>query len=259
MQHCVHVTDLTISIFYLNHLDGLKSKVLESGGGIDPETGNIKNPKEEEKVFELMVGSNKSGEAYKLVPLFEAFIQQLTKLADPGTKFSPLALDAKDDPTVNRDGNQSNKDFAELNFAQTPVPAALASLSQKQAEIRRYESDVLNQLAAKVGAKEIKFDKVFAQVSANDEFSGSYKMQENPYVKVLKVNVKEGKVIISAEGLPDSELAKGKTADEFLLESMNATITFTRDGGKVKGLKLTHKAIHYWARRKEQLRLLQPQ
>jgi hypothetical protein len=55
---------------------------------------------------------------------------------------------------------------------------------------------------------------------------------------VLKVNVKEGKVIISAEGLPDSELAKGKTADEFLLESMSATITFTRDGGKVKGLKI---------------------
>lgn len=80
--------------------------------------------------------------------------------------------------------------------------------------------------------------KTFAQVSANDEFSGSYKMQENPYVKVLKVNVKEGKLIISAEGLPDSELAKGKTADEFLLESMNATITFTRDGGKVKGLKI---------------------
>ena len=78
----------------------------------------------------------------------------------------------------------------------------------------------------------------FAQVASNDEFSGSYKMQENPYVKVLKVNVKEGKVIISAEGLPDSELAKGKTADEFLLESMSATITFTRDGGKVKGLKI---------------------
>jgi hypothetical protein len=79
--------------------------------------------------------------------------------------------------------------------------------------------------------------KTFAQV-ASDEFSGSYKMQENPYVKVLKVNVKEGKVIISAEGLPDSELAKGKTADEFLLESMSATITFTREGGKVKGLKI---------------------
>jgi hypothetical protein len=77
-----------------------------------------------------------------------------------------------------------------------------------------------------------------AQVASNEEFSGSYKMQENPYVKILKVNVKEGKVIISAEGLPDSELAKGKTADEFILESMSATITFTRVAGQVKGLKI---------------------
>jgi len=156
-----------ISDALVNQLDAVKSKVLETGGGIDPETGNIKNPKEEEKVYELMVGSKKNGEAYKLVPLFNQFIKDLTVLADPGTKFSPLALDAKDDPISNKDANQANKDFAELNFAQTPVPAALASLSQKQAEVRRYESDVLNQLAAKVGAKEIKFDKVFAQVSAN--------------------------------------------------------------------------------------------
>ena len=151
----------------VNHIDGIKSKVLETGGGIDPETGNIKNPKEEEKVYGLMVGSKKDGEAYKLVPLFDTYIKELSALADPGTKFSPLALDAKDDPISNKDASQANKDFAELNFAQTPVPAALATLSQKQAEVRRYESDVLNQLAAKVGAKEIKFDKVFAQVSAN--------------------------------------------------------------------------------------------
>lgn len=77
-----------------------------------------------------------------------------------------------------------------------------------------------------------------AQVATSEEFTGSYKMQENPYVKVLKVNVKEGKVIISAEGLPDSELAKGKTSDEFLLESMSAVITFRRESGKVIGLKI---------------------
>ncbi len=151
----------------VGHLESLKSKVLETGGGIDPETGNIKNPKEEEKVYSLMVGSNKSGEAYKLVGLFDAYVKKLEGLADPGTKFPSLAADGKTDPIASKDPNQANKDFAELNFAQTPVPAAMATISQKQAEVRRYESDVLAQLAAKVGAKEIKFDKVFAQVSAN--------------------------------------------------------------------------------------------
>lgn len=151
----------------VNHLDGLKAKMIEAGGGIDPETGNIKNPKEEEKVYTIMVGADKSGEAYKLQTMFEDYVKNLEKLADPGTKFPSLANDAKSDPIASKDANQANKDFAELNFAQTPVPAALATISQKQAEVRRYESDVLAQLAAKVGAKEIKFDKVFAQVSAN--------------------------------------------------------------------------------------------
>ena len=67
---------ITLKNALVNHLDGLKSKVLDAGGGIDPETGNIKNPKEEEKVFELMVGGNKNGEAYKLVPLFNTYIQE---------------------------------------------------------------------------------------------------------------------------------------------------------------------------------------
>lgn len=79
---------------------------------------------------------------------------------------------------------------------------------------------------------------LFAQVSSTDDIAGSYKMQDNPYVKTVKFAVKEGKVIMSAEGFPDSELAKGKAADEYVLESMNASVTFTREGGKVNGLKI---------------------
>jgi gliding motility-associated protein GldM len=150
-----------------SYLEALKARVIEAGGGINPETGNIKNPQEEEKVFELMIGSTKEGEAYKMIPLLEAYVKKLEGLADPGTKFATLVADGKTDVIASKDANQSNKDFAELNFAQTPVPAALATISQKQAEIRRYEGDVLSQLAQKVGANEIKFDKVFAQVSAN--------------------------------------------------------------------------------------------
>lgn len=77
-----------------------------------------------------------------------------------------------------------------------------------------------------------------ASLFAQDDLAGAYKMQENPYVKVVKIAVKEGKVILIAEGYPDTELGKGKVADEYILESMNATITFAREAGKVKGLKL---------------------
>ncbi len=151
----------------VSEIEDLKAKIVEAGGGIDPETGQIKNPKEEEKVFQLMIGASKNGAAYKLANTLNDYVAKITALSDKGTTFPQLALSASEDPIAAKDANQKNKDFAELNFAQTPAVAALATLSQKQAEVRRYESEVLGQLAAKVGAKEVKFDKVFAQVSAN--------------------------------------------------------------------------------------------
>ena len=146
-------------------LDGLKQDVITAGGGLN-EQGNIKNLSEEEKVAMLMVGGNKNGKAYALKNKLNSYVDNLKKLGDKGTELLPLALDAKDDPSGKNFPEQSSKDFANFNFAQTPVPAALAVLSQKQAEVRRYENTILDQLAAKVGAKEVKFDKIFGMVSA---------------------------------------------------------------------------------------------
>ena len=76
----------------VGHIENVKGQVLEAAGGIDPETGNIKNPKEEEKIYEIMVGGAKQGEAYKLVPMFDKYLKDLTAAADPGTKFASLAF-----------------------------------------------------------------------------------------------------------------------------------------------------------------------
>jgi gliding motility-associated protein GldM len=146
-------------------IDGLKQEVITAGGGLN-EQGNIKNLSEEEKVAMLMVGGNKNGKAYALKSSLNGYVDNLKKLGDPGTVLAPLALDGKDDPSGKQYAEQASKDFANFNFAQTPVPAALAVLSQKQAEVRRYENTILDQLAAKVGAKEVKFDKIFGMVSA---------------------------------------------------------------------------------------------
>jgi gliding motility-associated protein GldM len=148
----------------ITELDNLKQQVREAGG-ID-EQGNIKSLAEEEKVAILMLGGNKNGKAYALKGKLNGYVDELKKIADPGTVLLPLALDGKDDPSSKAFPEQAKKDFATYNFAQTPVPAALAVLSQKQSEVRRYENTILDQLAAKVGAKEVKFDKVFGMVSA---------------------------------------------------------------------------------------------
>jgi hypothetical protein len=70
------------------------------------------------------------------------------------------------------------------------------------------------------------------------EYAGEYTMSDNPYVKVLKLADKEGKLIMSAEGFPDTELTPGSKPDAFALGGMGGDITFTRVGGAVTKLKI---------------------
>ncbi|WP_080054934.1 type IX secretion system motor protein PorM/GldM [Spirosoma aerolatum] len=150
----------------ISELDKLKEQIVDAGGGRD-ESGNIKNLSEEEKVAQLMIGTTRNGAAFKLKNDLNTYVDNISKYA--GTKYAPLALDGKDDPIANRSPDQRRKDFAELNFAQTPVPAALAVLSQKQADIRRIEGEVLDVLASKVGAQDVKFDKIIAMLSMDSK------------------------------------------------------------------------------------------
>jgi len=70
------------------------------------------------------------------------------------------------------------------------------------------------------------------------DYAGEYTMSDNPYVKVLKLADKEGKLIMSAEGFPDTELTAGAKADAFVLGGMGGDIVFTREGGAVTKLKI---------------------
>ncbi len=151
----------------VSELDGLKKEIIEFAGGGYNEEGAIKNPQEETKVGEMMIGGNKNGKAYELKNKLNAFVASIEKYSDH--KFTPLALDGSEDPVAKDSKDQRNKDFANLNFGETPVAAALAVLSQKQADIRRVESEVLAHLASKVGAADIKFDRILAMMSAESK------------------------------------------------------------------------------------------
>lgn len=70
------------------------------------------------------------------------------------------------------------------------------------------------------------------------DYAGEYIMSDNPYVKVLKLADKEGKLIMSAEGFPDTELTPGSKPDAFVLGGMGGDIVFTREGGAVTKLKI---------------------
>ncbi|CAG5071148.1 hypothetical protein DYBT9623_03349 [Dyadobacter sp. CECT 9623] len=148
-----------------NEINTLKQQIInEAGSGLNEE-GGIKNPQEESKVGQLMIATGKKGKAYGLQQRLNGYTAQMNQLSP--NKFQMLAMDGREDPSVKGNREQRNKDFAELNFESTPVAAALAVLSQKQTDIRRMEGEVLNYLASKVGAADVKFDRVLAMVSAD--------------------------------------------------------------------------------------------
>ena len=151
----------------IGEIDGLKQRIItEAGGGLD-EAGTIRNLSEEEKVAQIMIGSTRNGQAYSLKKNLDSYITGLSKYSP--AKYNSLALDGKDDPIMSRSPEQRTKDFGELNFAQTPVPAALAVLTQRQSDVRRIEGEVLNYLASKVGAQDVKFDNILAMLSMDSK------------------------------------------------------------------------------------------
>ncbi|KUG06210.1 gliding motility protein GldM [Solirubrum puertoriconensis] len=130
-----------------------------------------KNMSAEDKVAETMLGGSRNGLAYPMkdeLNKYSSYIKQFV----PGA--NSLALDAKEDPGVT-DPEQKSKNFAELNFENTPLVAALAVLSQKEAEVLKYESDALSELAKRVGAETIVFDKIgaFASAESNTVAAGT--------------------------------------------------------------------------------------
>jgi hypothetical protein len=85
----------------------------------------------------------------------------------------------------------------------------------------------------------------FAQMAKTslDTYAASFKMSENPYVKEIKVFVKEGKLLMTSDYNPTEsiELTAGTAADAFTasIQGNDAEINFTLKDGKVSSMKMS--------------------
>jgi gliding motility-associated protein GldM len=155
----------------LSEIDKIKQNLVEKAGEGKDKNGVLKNPKEETKVEAMMIGpvGSRSGKAYDLENKLNGYVAYLNKefkdLNMP--TFEDLAFGNKNQAIYKEDRIQRDKDFANANFGQTPVVAALAILTQKQAEVIKYEQAVLKELGAGDISKDIKFDKITAMASAD--------------------------------------------------------------------------------------------
>ncbi|MBC5775810.1 gliding motility protein GldM [Pontibacter sp. KCTC 32443] len=154
----------------VGYIRSLRERLVKETGGMNEEIANqYANPSAEDKVAIAMIGAanKKNGAAYELKDKLNAYAKFL-KQYNPNTP-AQLANDGKDDPVAKNDKSQRRKDFAELNFGETPLVAALAVLSQKENEVLKYEADALQKLATQVGADIIKFEKIFAMARAESK------------------------------------------------------------------------------------------
>ncbi|TAE19365.1 MAG: gliding motility protein GldM [Bacteroidetes bacterium] len=149
-----------------------KDLFTQVGGGPDPHTGAVKNAKEETGVETMMIGVNRNGKGYDLKRKLDAYVSYLNDkfkdLFDGNAKrFEMLAKGNADIQMYKHDPLQRDKDFAQANFGQTPVVAALAILTQRQSEVIRYEQEVLKKLGAGDLSRDVKFDQIIAMASAD--------------------------------------------------------------------------------------------
>jgi len=151
------------------YIDQVRDKLIAATE--NSKAGEFHNMEATDKVAITMLGGAKNGLAYPLKDKLNGYADYIKQYVPDA---APLALDAKVDPKVT-DKEQKGKNFAEFNFENTPVVAALAVLSQKETEVLKYQADALQKQAEKVGAKTIVFDKLgaFASAESNTVAAGT--------------------------------------------------------------------------------------
>jgi len=154
----------------ITYIHGLRTSMVDTTGGKDDD-GSYIGAKEEELVAGMMVGTEgqKKAKGYVLQNMLNAYVVNVSTIVgnDPETKLPAvpvrkIAMDGKEDPMFKNDPEKKNENFAQLSFDHTPMVAALAVLSVKEADVRKIETEALEALARLVGAATIKFDNVFA-------------------------------------------------------------------------------------------------
>ncbi len=151
-------------------IDSIRHELIKYTGGKEEETGAYKGAKDYDQVMALMIGpeGQKNGLGYtvlqKQMDMYVEKMRSLTK--NDSLTIEDLTPEAKELDVFKNNPDQKNKDFVELNFDHTPLVASLAILNHLKSEIAQTETKVVSKLAEKVGATQLKFDKILAMANA---------------------------------------------------------------------------------------------
>jgi gliding motility-associated protein GldM len=140
-------------------IDGLKKEMLRVSGSSEVDEKVIND--HSSKVATMMIDP-KSPWGKDFEKQLDNYVKELQTIT--GMEFSTLARAPKDIPLFAKDTDHKNKDFLTFTFHNTPIIAALASVTQIQSEVLEYESIALNKLAQDAEAATVRFESVFPMV-----------------------------------------------------------------------------------------------
>jgi gliding motility-associated protein GldM len=241
----------------LDSLESSKEKFIVITGGYsegkDKDRMHIEGKENYDKVGHYMMPSEEGGEGKgplmkDLLNSYSDYVKDLLEKNGASdeqlARYTKLALDADEDPYWSQDPNQKGKKWSQLSFHDSPTHAALATLSEFQANILGYETSAMDFLKTRVGFKDINFDQIepvvmpvskyvaagsnyeaemFIAASAsglNDKITMTYNGNKIP------VTLGKGKVEFAARA-SDSEYDKDGNAKK----TFEAAITVPQAGG----------------------------
>src|SRR5688572_602564 len=148
----------------LEYIDALKLRMLKQSG-TDKVNESVIND-HSSKVATMMIDPNsKDQEGKKYEKQLNDYVKQITELS--GIKeFDKLAKPPKEIPLFASDDDHVRKDYLTFTFENTPVIAALASVTQTETKILEYEARALDKLREDAGADRISFDQFVPMVRA---------------------------------------------------------------------------------------------
>jgi len=155
------VRDLTVST--LKSIEDLKIRMLKK---VDADKINENVITDHStKVAAMMIDvKSKEQEGVKYEKLLNDYVKQLSDLS--GIQFDKLAKPPKDIPLFAQNDDHIRKDYLTFTFENTPVIAALASVTQTETTILENEARALDKLREEAGAGRISFDQFVPMVRA---------------------------------------------------------------------------------------------
>jgi gliding motility-associated protein GldM len=218
-------------------LNQLKATLVADAGGTDEDGVTPKKINDEETLANTMINQGKGEELKAMLNDYAAFVQKKS-----GVKTEPIAFSGSEHPLFANDPNQKRKNFAELNFAQTPLVAGLATITQFETEVLMREQVALDELARKVGAEDVKFDKIVPMVRADSRVvAAGTKYVADMFIAASSSNITPDmyingkKLPVGADGFGKIEFpatASNYDKDGLARQTYEAKITVTLPGGR---------------------------